>query len=109
MWIFPIVRDYYHIGYTRPYGFDCDTCAVLTSIDEQSPDIASVDQSEPAGLQRRTRMPLAPGSSMMFGFAANETPELMSMPISLAHKLARRLAQAQERSFPIYVPTARPR
>jgi S-adenosylmethionine synthetase len=73
------------IGYTRAkYGFDCDTCAVLSSIHEQSPDIAQGVDPGGAGDQ-----------GMMFGYACNETPELMPMPIMLAHKLCRALSCAR--------------
>jgi S-adenosylmethionine synthetase len=74
------------IGYTHSsYGFDCDTCAVLSALDRQSPDIAMGVDTGGAGDQ-----------GLMFGFACNETPELMPLPIQLAHQLVRRLSEARK-------------
>ena len=84
------VRD---IGYTRAkYGFDCETCGVITAIDTQSPDIAMGVDTGGAGDQ-----------GMMFGYASNETAELMPLPIMLAHKLTRRLSDVRKEGLMDYL------
>lgn len=95
------------IGYDRAkYGFDCDTCAVLTAIDEQSADIALGVDNSLESKEGASEADLAIGAGdqgMMFGYACDETPELMPLPISLAHKMARKLTEVRKTGLVNYL------
>ena len=98
-----VVRE---IGYDRSkYGFDCDTCGIITNIDEQSGDIAlGVDRSLETKSGEDSELQNGAGDQgMMFGYACDETPELMPLAISLAHKLAKRLTDVRKQGLVSYL------
>ena len=98
-----VIRD---IGYDRAkYGFDCDTCGIITNIDEQSCDIAlGVDKSLESKEAEEAELQNGAGDQgMMFGYAVDETPELMPLPISLAQKMARSLTEVRKMGLVNYL------